>query len=271
MALISAFLPVYNEEKRIRFALNSLSWCDEVIVLDKSSTDKTVEIAKSYGAIVYSVENTEAYSSSEFSFLEKCHGDWIIIFTASDIVDVQLGLEIRKQAMLLSQDYSAIRVPFQNYVLGINGKWSPWFKEDRIGVFRRNCYTYKNEVHTALQYDFNKVYSIHESFGYLSHLTHVSVDMMMERHLRYWRGEAKYYNEKSLRGAFRSILCEIKRVIFRGSFFHGKDFLALSFAYLSYAMMSYVYKWEKLYSKAETFYADMREQNFNEWNECKDK
>ncbi len=45
MSNISVIALVYNEEKRIRNLLDTLAWSDDVILIDKSSTDRTVEIA----------------------------------------------------------------------------------------------------------------------------------------------------------------------------------------------------------------------------------
>ena len=50
---ISAIIITKNEEASIGKCLDSISWVDEIIVLDSGSTDKTVEISKSYGAKVY--------------------------------------------------------------------------------------------------------------------------------------------------------------------------------------------------------------------------
>ena len=47
---ISAVVSAYNEEQKIRESLESVKWVDEIIVIDNSSTDKTLEIAKHYTA-----------------------------------------------------------------------------------------------------------------------------------------------------------------------------------------------------------------------------
>ena len=48
MEKISAIIPTFNEESNIAAAIESVLWCDEVIVVDSFSTDKTVEIVRSY-------------------------------------------------------------------------------------------------------------------------------------------------------------------------------------------------------------------------------
>ena len=48
MEKITAIIPTFNEEIHIKEAIESVSWCDEIIVVDSFSTDKTVEIVKNF-------------------------------------------------------------------------------------------------------------------------------------------------------------------------------------------------------------------------------
>ena len=68
---ISAIISTYNEEKRIAYALESLMWCDEIILLDKKSQDKTVEIASSFGnkVQIFEIENKPYFDPNEWTFL----------------------------------------------------------------------------------------------------------------------------------------------------------------------------------------------------------
>ena len=268
---ISAFLPVYNEEKRIRYILQSLSWCDEIIVLDKTSTDNTVEICKEYGAEVFVTPNSVSYQTSEFDYLQKCTGDWIFPATASDIIDKSLAMEIKRQIEILPQEIGSINVPFKTYILGIEDKRSPWHYTPRMKLFRRDNYIINNDVHGALSLKNNKSYTISEKYGYFSHLTHVSIDMMLDRHTRYWRGEAEMYDKKTLTPAFEDFWKSVKETIkIRKTFFLGWDGVALTFAYVSYYMFSFLYKWERRRNgKTAKVYKEMREKNYKEWSDYK--
>src|SRR5215216_4998111 len=50
---VSAVIITYNEEAIISTTLSKLSWCDEIIIIDSGSTDKTVEICEEYGCSIY--------------------------------------------------------------------------------------------------------------------------------------------------------------------------------------------------------------------------
>lgn len=266
---ISAFLPVFNEEKRIEYALTSLQWCDEVIVLDKTSTDKTVQIAKEYGAKVYVMPNSTSYDVDEFDYFKYCTSEWIILFTASDIIDVKLACEIKKLIDQEKFDYDIIKVPYKRYILGIENKRSPWSSQYHKSVFRKTALLInKNGVHNAISFKSDKVYSIDLNLNsYLHHLTHESVDIMMDRHLRYWRGEGENYNDKSLKRALIDVLRNFKNVLLmKKSYLMGWNGVMLMFAFLSYHMMSFVYKWEKSNKGlASKEYFKLRNESLENW------
>ena len=267
---ISAFLSLFNEEYRIRYTLQSLQWCDEIIVVDKNSTDKTVEICKSYGAKVFEMENSSSYDPSELNFLKECTGDWIIIVTASDIIDKSLAKEIKRQIELLPEDVGCVSLPFKNYILGIEDERSPWHFSHMVKVLRNGNYTINNDVHGALSIINKNAHVISDKFGYYYHLTHVSLDMMLDRHIRYWRGEAGMYNEKTMIPAFKNFWRALKDTVRgRKTFLLGWDGVALTFAYVSYYMFSFLYIWEfRRRDKASEIYKKIREKNFEEWEDA---
>lgn len=271
MVKISAFIPVFNEESRIKYALTSLKWCDEVVVLDKSSTDNTVNIAKEFGAKVIVVENSKNYSASEFDYIRGLEGDWVIFFTASDLMDVSLSKEIRKVVETLPKDVTVIKLPFHQEVLGINDKRSPWGTAKWRDMIRKDSIKINyNGVHGALSVTKERDYFINPKCGFISHLTHVSVDMMLERHIRYWRTEGKCYEETSLWPAFRHFLRSIKDIIKFRTLLMGWDGIAMTFAYVSYYMLSFLYCWEKMKNgAAKKRYNMLREKSIEDWENYK--
>lgn len=268
---ISAIIPVYNEEHRIRYTMQSLQWCDEIIVVDKTSTDKTVEICKSYGAKVFVMPNSSTFDIKECDYLKECTGDWIINMTASDIIDKSLAMEIRRQIEMLPDEVGCIKVPIKNYILGIEDERSPWHCSSGMKVFRKGNYSVNKSVHGALSLKNQNSYSIPEKYGYLSHLTHVSLDMLLDRHTRYWHGEAEMYNNKSLIPAFMEFWKAVKETMRRRkTFLLGWDGVALTFAYVSYYMFSFLYIWERRRKNcAADVYKKLREHNCEDWKDFK--
>ena len=65
MPKISAVINTRNEERNIRYCLETLQWCDEIIVVDMESEDKTVEIAKEYTDKIFNHPKILAFYSKK--------------------------------------------------------------------------------------------------------------------------------------------------------------------------------------------------------------
>lgn len=84
---ISACMIVRNEEKLLPNCLDSIKgWVDEIIIVDTGSTDKTIEIAKSYGAKVYRQKWRDNFSFHRNHSISKATKDWIFIIDADEEV-----------------------------------------------------------------------------------------------------------------------------------------------------------------------------------------
>lgn len=260
---IVAFVPTYNEEKRIKYCLQCLKWCDDVFVLDKSSTDNTVEIAKEMGATVKIISHDYCYDPHEGDYVKDLNCDWIVLFTCSDLIDKELALKVK--AVLSDTEANVVYVPFKQYVLGINNKKSPWYgKRRRLAIRKSAIIINDKSVHDALVIDSPKEVMIDEG-GYMYHLTHETVDVMLDRHIRYWRGEANAFSGDSLRWPCRLIYLHFKKNLFKGVFWSGWDLFALGCAHLAYYLMSFVYIWEKKNSHAKELYQQIREEKYKQW------
>ncbi|MBI2007578.1 MAG: glycosyltransferase, partial [Candidatus Blackburnbacteria bacterium] len=73
-AKITAIVITKNEEKNIENCLESVKWCDEIIVVDDYSEDHTAEIAKSFGVTVYKRHLNDDFAGQRNFGLEKAKG-----------------------------------------------------------------------------------------------------------------------------------------------------------------------------------------------------
>ena len=86
-ATISAVLNTLDEERRIAFALRSVRpWVDEIVVVDMASSDRTVEIARSFGAHVASHARTGFVEPARAFACAQAAGDWILVLDADELV-----------------------------------------------------------------------------------------------------------------------------------------------------------------------------------------
>ncbi len=94
MERISAVVLTKNEQANIRRCLKSLSWCSETIVIDDYSEDKTVKIAKEFGAKVYRRHLEGDFSRQRNFGLEIADGEWVLFIDADEVIGDGLAEEI---------------------------------------------------------------------------------------------------------------------------------------------------------------------------------
>lgn len=127
---ISVTIITLNEEKKIAAAIESVTWADEVIVVDSGSTDRTCEIAERLGAKVMHHAWLGYGQQKNFAQAQAAH-DWILNLDADERVPKALASEIQS---LVSQSRENIDlpslffVPRKTYYLGKwvqHGGWYP--------------------------------------------------------------------------------------------------------------------------------------------------
>lgn len=88
--VLSLCMIVKNEEDNLPRCLNSIKdIVDEIIIVDTGSTDRTVEIAKNYGANIFYYEWDNNFSNARNFSIEKAQGDWILIMDADDELEMK--------------------------------------------------------------------------------------------------------------------------------------------------------------------------------------
>jgi len=128
----SAVVLTRNEEKNIKECLESISFCDEVIVVDDDSTDKTLNIAKKMGAKTFSRGMNENYGKQCNYGLKKASGDWIFFIDADERVSKKLREEIinKLSNREIVKQYSGFSVKRKDKLL------DKWLRFGEVGTFR---------------------------------------------------------------------------------------------------------------------------------------
>lgn len=96
MKTLSLCMITKNEEKNLSRCLDSIKdIVDEIIIVDTGSTDKTVEIAKSYGAHIYHYDWNNDFSKARNVSLQKATKDWILVLDADEVLPYEEGLKLK--------------------------------------------------------------------------------------------------------------------------------------------------------------------------------
>jgi len=268
---ISAVLDVYNEEARIEATLRCAMWCDEIVVMDKQSTDRTQEIARRYTDRVYEIPYSDFDPNELQRIVDHASCEWIIWLTPSDVLHPDLANRIRDLTEREDFDYDVIHVPFRRYVLGLETRRSPWYSELHPAVFRKRVVKIRHDdVHGAIDFETSKHFKMPNSNEYcMYHLTHETADILMERSLRYCRAEGRLFPlDSSMSKAGLDVLKAIYRVFMqRKTFLMGWNGIALVAAYIVYHLLRFVYIWEHRYSEASETYQQIRNSILQTWDD----
>ncbi|MGB2698388.1 MAG: glycosyltransferase family 2 protein [Candidatus Zixiibacteriota bacterium] len=136
MSKISAIVIVYNEEKNIRRCLESLTWADEIVVVDSYSQDRTKEIASSFTDKIFDVKWEGFGKKKEFA-REKASCDWILSIDADEVVSDKLKREI-KAIIETNEAPGGYYIPRLSNFLGKWIRHGGWYPDYVLRLFKKS-------------------------------------------------------------------------------------------------------------------------------------
>lgn len=132
---ISAVLITFNEERNISYAIRSVSWADEIIVVDSESTDRTRELAEELGARVL-INPWPGFSTQKQLAVDHASNDWILSLDADERVSDALRKEI-DNIRNKGATADGYRVPRLSYYMGRAIKHGGWYPDLQLRLFDR--------------------------------------------------------------------------------------------------------------------------------------
>lgn len=182
---LTALVLTKNEESRIKRCLDSVSWADEIVIVDGYSSDRTVEICKECGAKVVQHKFEGSFDIDCNLGIDHSTGDWILKLDADDVVAENLKKDIEK-VLEDDQGFSAFKFRRKNFFLGHFMKYGGWYHYS-LHFFKRGQARYKGYVHETLIVD-GKVGQLE---GDCEHYPFDSITQFIQRHNHYSDIEAR--------------------------------------------------------------------------------
>lgn len=134
---ISACVIVFNEEKKIRRCLESLTWCDEIVILDSFSTDRTLEICREYTDRIFQ-HVWLGYVGQRNKIRTMARYNWILNIDSDEEVSPGLCAEIRSEFADGGPDYYGYEFPRQVYYLGKWIRHGEWYPDVKLRLFHKD-------------------------------------------------------------------------------------------------------------------------------------
>jgi glycosyltransferase involved in cell wall biosynthesis len=254
---LSVVIITYNEEANLARTLRSAQPLihdggGEIIVVDSGSTDRTVEIAKSFAARVF-VEGWKGYAAQKNSAIEKATGDWILSLDADEELSEELVDEILHLSPQAKSEARGFYVARKNYFLRRWIKHGGFWPDYKLRLFRRGEGRFPERlVHEDVQlHSFSGGNSkrsflagalIHHSyptlFDYIDHMNRYSslgAEMAVS-------GGGRNFSLIDI--ALRPLATFIYNYCFRLGFLDGREGLLLHLYHAGYVSWKYAKAWE---------------------------
>jgi len=247
--VISAVILARNEEQNIRYCLETLRWCDEIVVVDMQSSDRTVEIAREFTDSIFSHEIVTAFDIAKKFAVEQAKGEWVLLVDADEMIPVPLADTLRR--LIRDDSCDVAEIPFKHYIMGDWVQHSGWGYTPLPRLFRRGAIRIEKTIHGYMHIeDGTRIQRLAPAEdGCIVHFNYRDSSHFMEKLNRYTSVEAEHLFERGQQfrygGMFRAALRE-----FHGRYVKGKGYLdgmrgfALSAMMAFYRILTYIKLWE---------------------------
>ena len=244
---ISAYVIAYNDEPNMRACLESLTWADEIIVVDSFSTDATAAIAREFTDKVFQ-HKFETFGKLRNDAVAHAAHDWVFSLDSDERTTPEIRDEIRA-LLRRGPDADAYFVPRRNFFLGRWIRHCGWYPD-----YRQPQFFHKQR----LRYRDGDL--VHESFdcqgrvGYLrEHVVQIpfrDIRQFLGKMDRYSDLMARRMVEKGRRFHAHQLITHpcftfLKMYVMRRGFLDGLQGFILSGLYAYYTFIKYVRLWEQ--------------------------
>ena len=241
---VTATVITFNEAANIQAALESLSWADEIIVVDSESTDDTAAIARRFTDKVI-VRPWPGYIAQKNFAAEQASHDWIFSLDADERVTPELASEIK--ALIASGPRAAgYRVPRVTFHLGRWMRSTDWYPDYQLRFYDRRRARWSGKyVHESVKSDG----PVEDLRGELQHFAYRDLAHHFQTMDRYTTLAAKQMYEEGRRAGFFDLLVHppaafVRNYLLRGGFRDGVPGLIVSAMNARYVGLKFAKLWE---------------------------
>lgn len=243
MPSVTATVITLNEAANILECLASLSWADEVIVVDSGSTDGTPELARAAGATVFTNEWPGYAAQKDHAAALAAH-DWVFSVDADERVTPELAAEIQL-TLRQPSDCVGFRVPRVTFHLGRWIRHTDWYPDYQLRLYdRRHAGWARRRVHESVTARGPVGLLTHD----LQHYAYRDISHHYETMQNYTRLAALQMFEDGRRAGLASLLFHpplafLRNYVLKAGFLDGIPGLIISAMNAHYVFLKYAKLW----------------------------
>ncbi len=244
-ARLSVVMIAKNAADLLPDCLASVTWADEIVLLDSGSTDATVEVARAAGVQVYINTDWQGYGIQRQRAQQFATGEYVLMIDTDERVTPELQQAIQR-VLVAPQPDAVYSIARRNYFLGRFMRHSGWYPDRVMRLYARTRYQYNdNLVHESLDCDGAHVIALD---GDLLHLTCRDFASFQRKQLNYatvWAQERHQRGKTtSLAGIFSHTAgAFLKTLVLRGGVLDGKQGWLLAVVNAQYTFNKYTELW----------------------------
>lgn len=189
---ICAVVLTLNEEAVLARALGSVQWCDEVLVLDSGSSDRTEQITRSFGAkFLQNIQPGEFLITEQRNFALRhplIQSEWVLFLDADEEISSELALLLRSNVSNCSAETTGFELAPRYLFLGKWLKYTQSYPSWHPRIARKSIQSFKGGVWESFAFEkgIERIKLPYEHYAYSKGL-----DDWLNRHIRYAKWEAK--------------------------------------------------------------------------------
>lgn len=241
---VTALIPTMNDEPRLADCLKSVSWADEIVVVDSGSTDRTVEIAREFNARVLTHPFTGFTAHMNWA-IPQCSNEWIFAIDSDERATPELSAQIR-ELLAGKPDLDFYTVVRDTWYMGRLLRGSAWSGERILRLYRRDKIRYGDKTaYPEFDTGGGKVGALS---GKLLHYTYRSMDNVYDKGSLYstlWARDCFQRGKKVslFKLFFRPAWAFFHMYVLRRSFLDGRVGFIVSMNDAAYTIQKYVKLW----------------------------
>ncbi len=248
MKPVSIAIIAHNEERFLPDTLASVSWADQVVVVNCGSTDRTGDIAREAGADVFDEPNRPNLNVNKNIAIDKCRNEWVIVLDADEHIPPDLRSEI--ESILENPVHNGYFFPRKNFVLGKWVRHGAQYPDWQLRLIRKSKARFPaKHVHERIRVE-GTVGRTKQAFD---HFPFPTLADLMRKASFYAEFEAQYLHDKGTKFTTGSLLWYagvklsirfVRKYFFKGGFLDGIPGLVLVYFDIFNKFIRWIRLWE---------------------------